>query len=411
MLNSLKKSFVGVVCFAVFTVSVFADETVVDGMRNATLNDVKGLIGRQFSDGRLTMSRSGSTFHQTGTRVFRASVVGRFRGVVSQADVITLDGEIFEISGILPIPRRGYPGYIALRTGSAQLAYSIRYSDLLPLALIADAGATSLYSLTSDINDSTLNSATSINQWAAEAGMVIFQDQEEVSAIEIAGTPIHYALRFADLCNSCESGEITGFADAINRQNGVSRTSNTTDDSWIISDVGVRFEAIVSSNELGIDGIMTRNRWSIGDGQDTALVTSVSALSAEIVMDFYLQAAEATAACLGPNPPADCIFLSEEVFPQLYENAIREASLLRLNPDSLLMENGNLDFMSIGQKGAQAITRAEIAFETLALLRHAKAVDPNSWRAFMSSMSTDQIMEQNLQDWRRYAGALQSSAR
>lgn len=411
MLNSLKRSIIGVVCFAVFVTSVLADETVIDGMRNANLNDVKGLIGRQFSDGRLTMSRSGSTFHQTGTRVFRASVVGRFRGVVSQADVVTLNGEIFEISSILPVPRQGYPGYIALRTEAGELTYSIGYSDLLPLALVADAGATSLYSLTSDINDSALSSAASINQWAAEAGMVVFQDQDEVSAIEIAGTPIHYALRFADLCNSCESDEIAGFADAINRQNGVSRASDASDDSWIISDVGVRFEAEVAGRELRIDGVMTRNRWSIGDGEDTASVTSVSALSAEIVMDFYVQAADTTEVCFAPDPPTDCIFLFEEVFPRLYENAFREAALLRLNPDSLFMENENLDFVSLGQKAAQAISRAEIAFETLALLRHAKTVDPNGWRTFMSSMSTDQIMEQNLRDWRRYAGALQKSAR
>lgn len=411
MINSMKKSVIGLICFIIVTTSVLADETIVDGMRDASLNDVRGLLGRQFADGRVTMSRSGSAFHQTGTRVFRSSVVGRFRGVVSQADSITRGDEMFGIGSILPLSEQEYPGHITLRTEAGELRYTIDYSELLPLVLVADAGATSLYSLTSDINDAALNDGEGLTRWAREAGMVIFEDEESVAAVELAGTPIHYALMFADLCGTCETEEISGFADAINRQNGVALANDSSDQSWIISDVGVRFEAVVSGSNLSIDGAMTRNRWTIGDGQDTASVTSVSAISSEVLQDFYARAAQITDVCLDTNAPTDCEPLYEEVLPEIYDLAFRDASLLRLDPKILIMENDNIDFISIGQKGSDVISRAEFAFETLALLRHTKAANPSDWNTFVASMSTDRVMAEYLPDWRRYAGALQRAAR
>ncbi len=387
--------------FLVAAAPAFSDQTRIDGTRRAEVDQIRGVISSRAGAGSMTLSRSNSTFHRRGTRVFASSVVGRFRGVVSQGDYLISGGSDLTGVRISPLDNIGYSGEISVQIGGSEYVYPLQFEDLLPLALLADAGVTSVYSLTSNIRDQS--AVDSLSDWASEAGMVVVEREDSVVALELYDTRFYEALKFIDLCQLCEGDELPDLAFEINRQNGAQRPTSTRDESWIITDVLLPYELTARGNELQIDISLTRNRWQIGANAELAYVLSATVITPEAAAETLEYVSDVIDFCSENEGNSDCIASFDSITGALFN----DISLLGLDMDLLITEDGNLDFPSIIKKSSSQLEIAELAFETLALFRRAKDSDSEAWQAFVGSLSTDYHMSSNIGAWRRYASALQ----
>lgn len=401
-----RKLFLASVGLAFSIIPVFADQTTIEGTRRADVAQIRATLNRATTNGR-TMSRAGSSFHRRGTAVFTRSVVGRFRGVVTQGTFIKIDGNNSKNLSILPIDDdRKFRDVIEVVTDGITSEYPIDYDDLLPLALFADSGATSAYSLTTDINDEDAKS--NISEWAKEAGMVITDDKSSVIAIELHNTPFERALKYVDLCQFCEGDELPALARKINSKNNAKSSRVNSDESWLITDVLIPYEAQIVRDNIKIEGTITRNRWTIGEGEEFAYINSVTKIERKASNSILGKISSYSEACQSSSKENEC----HENLEGLLETAVRDSMLLELEPLLLIdISTGGFDYSSLSQKSDEEVGKAYLAFETIALFRHAKLSDPEAWSKFMNSLSSDFHIGENMEAWKNYTSSLSMAGR
>ena len=380
-----------------FITSAWADQLVITGERRAAIDNVKAIALRH-TNANMALSRAGSSFHRNGALVFNKAVVGRFRGVVSQASELSIGGNVLTYIVIDPLPSNTeYSGSLSIMGPNSQFEYQISYDDLLPLALLAQSGGTSLYSLTSNIRQAS-QEATSIREWAKESGMVV--DQNTVVAIELSGTRFFRALEFVDLCYVCEGQEFPQIANNINRKNNAHRPTSIVDESWIITDIDIPFEVTVVQGTLEIDTTLTRDSWILGNTKQSAFVTNVVEISGAAALQEIDTHVQIRSICIDN---AECDGVVDQIDSLLH----REARLLGM--DVAEAAGAQLNYSPLKKRSVAEIEIAEFVFETLALFRHAKNSRPEEWNTFITSISNDAMIGGNLNTWERYTASLEKA--
>ena len=305
-----------------------------------------------------SMSRSGD-FHLSQAATFQFHMLQAFGGVLSQIRALVTDGagpRTFSVS--LDLDDGAYPGYLTVSHLETRTRYPIEYSDLVPMALFVDAGATGLYTLWDE--------ARLPDGFLHEAGFLAHHIRGHI-ALEFDGTRYADALYFLDRCNAClENSDLP--VDVRLKQELWKSAEGQSGSSYLNADVTLPFRFRVADGRADVTGSIARFDWSTGS------TVTVSARPLLSVLDRHARDSLQSV----PNL---------QLLAQLDADAVQ-----RLREAATAVDDA-------AQGSIEAVF---FLFETLALLRTARADAPDEWAEFMRQLSFDALVESEPLPWDRY---------
>ncbi|MCY4662573.1 MAG: hypothetical protein OXF93_22595 [Acidobacteria bacterium] len=306
-----------------------------------------------------SVNRSG-TFQLSQAAVFSFDVLDAYGGVLSQTDTLfaETDGP-GSYSVTIDLDTGEYPGYLTVNHGSMEGRYFIAYADLVPMALFVDSGATALYTLWGE--------GRLPNEFLTAGGFVAHRVRGHV-AVEFDGTRYADALYFIDLCETCLSGREIAAGVSLEKQLGKS-AAGRSGSSYINTDVELPYHFDVVNGGVVLSGGVARFRWS------TYWPVTISAEPLIRESGFAVER----------------VLLQEvpdmKLLADLQENVLRELT----------------DGATFAEEAAQRkLDDGFFLFETLALLRTARANEPDDWADFMTMLRSDRLVSANPLPWERY---------
>ncbi len=309
---------------------------------------------------RRSLDRTRVAYHAYGNDVFQPRVLQSIGGVLSQASVAEgRDGPPPKVEFVLRLDGT-YPGYVLVSYGDVTGRYRIRYDELVPMALFVNSGGTSLYTLWEDKLPPNFQ---------REAGFAKYEGGPGFLALEFADTRFAEAMYFLDVCRGCITMPDDGTEAAVNaRATFATGTISERPSSYINTDVGSTFELEETSvGAVKVRGRIVRFHWS-GDAR-----TGVAVDRKQLIVR-----------------PGE---LQTNVNHWLAEHEVEHMLQLMIGID-VRKEASILAYRRLGD--------AFFLFETLALMRATKRYLPDDWSAFMALLSSDWLVRQNWEPWKRY---------
>ena len=305
-----------------------------------------------------SISRS-SDFHPSQASTFQFEMLQALGGVLSQTQALLADhGGDGTFSVTLDLDGGAYPGYVTVSHMETRTQYPIEYSDLVPMALFVDAGATSLYTL--------WNEGRLPEGFLLKAGFLAHHIRGHL-ALEFDGTRYADALYFIDRCNSC-----LGYRDMpvdVNLEKELWKSAEgQSGSSYLNADLTLPFRFRVVDGRADLTGGIARFNWSTGS------TVSVSARPLLSVLASHAR------------------------------DSLRSVSdlqlLARLNADAVQRLRDTAT--AVDDAAQRSVDAGFFLFETLALLRTAKADAPDEWVKFMRQLSSDALVESGPAPWDRH---------
>lgn len=338
--------------------------------------------------------RAESQLHPAGHRVIGRRNLVRIGGVLSQAATLRdANGDPISLTVELASDPN-HPDHLVVRQpgSSTPNHYAIPYSDLVPMTLFVDSGGTSLYTLWDSDNDRLPP------LFQQDAGFVDHH-LTGLIALEFYGTPYADALFFLDTCQGCiqpADDSLTEIVDAMNRTNSAEPTvelseedADQIDGTYINTDLDLPFGLQVRNGTVTVIGQIARLDPEITDGRlviaAAERVVRPERLLGSIQDSIGRIQSEVRQAVVEAILTADDL---QEVDDDLqsFQAAATMSSRMLLHEALLEEELQNVLFL----------------FETLALLRTAKASFPDSWSAFVASLASAPVADEHPEPWQRY---------
>lgn len=298
-------------------------------------------------------------FHPTQSAAFTFDLLDATGGVLSQTNSLLTDTVATgTFSVTVDLYRGQYPGHVTVSHMETRAPYPIDYADLVPMVLFVDSGATSLYTLWTDEQLPA--------RFLHDAGFVEHDVRGHV-ALEFYGTPYADTLYFMDLCIQCV-GQRELPVDVSLKKNLSKSADGRRGASYMNTDVTLPFSFRVVDGRADVSGGVARFHWRT---YPQVNITIRPLLSGPI---FATQS-----------------FLQESADLDLLND---------LNEDTVqpLMDAAR----SVANATSRTLGTGLFLFETLALLRTAKADAPEEWSAFMRLLTSDRLVNADPFPWDRY---------
>lgn len=321
-----------------------------------------------------TFDRSDSIFHQRGTQgVFARHIIPRIGGVISQSDLVPsigIDSLAVVIEPLASAPY--YPGYLLVEHDGTRAQYGITYEDLVPIAIFAESGGTSIYTLFDFDESEDLD-------FRMNAGFIDHNRIGQI-ALEFAKTRFSDAILFIDICEICLGDSNVALASRIVQEvsddNSSSFATLRGDSGYINTDLGLPYTWSISGNRAEIFGRIARVYWSVGSDGSLSIDGASMILAAE-ELEFEFDD--------GSSRLTDFLPF---YFPELHDNS---------NPD---------ESEQIENSIRKLVSDAHFLFRTIALLRTSRATNPDAWDEFLEVLASEPMVRANAKPWNQYAESL-----